>query len=107
MVSDKYKIVQNKDAFKFTDALLGEGVRYETAGSLQEERRVWLLARLPREYIIGGERISPYLVFSNAHDGSGAVKVCVTPVRVQIEKPEIYADYLKESASRRFQIKAA
>lgn len=82
VVSDKYKIVQNKDAFKFTDELLGEGVRYETAGSLQEGKRVWLLARLPREYIIGGERISPYLVFCNAHDGSGAVKVCVTPIRV-------------------------
>lgn len=54
----------------------------ELAGSLQEGRRVWLLARLPREYIISGERISPYLVFSNSHDGSGAVKVALTPVRV-------------------------
>ena len=34
------------------------------------------------EYIISGERISPYLVFSNTHDGSGAVKVALTPVRV-------------------------
>ncbi len=82
VVTDRYKIVQNVEAFEFTDALLGEGVRYETAGSLQEGRKVWLLARLPREYIIGGERISPYLVFSNSHDGSGAVKVAVTPIRV-------------------------
>ena len=57
-------------------------MRYETAGSLQDGRKVWLLARLPREYIISGERISPYLVFSNTHDGSGAVKVALTPVRV-------------------------
>ena len=82
VVSDRYKVVQNADAFSFTDELLGKGVRYETAGSLQEGRKVWLLARLPREYIIGGERISPYLVFSNTHDGSGSVKVAVTPVRV-------------------------
>lgn len=82
VVSDRYKVVQNEDAFSFTDELLGKGVRYETAGSLQEGRKVWLLARLPREYIIGGERISPYLVFSNTHDGSGSVKVAVTPVRV-------------------------
>ena len=82
VVTDRYKVVQNTEAFAFTDELLGNGVRYETAGSLQEGRRVWLLARLPREYIISGERISPYLVFSNTHDGSGAVKVAVTPVRV-------------------------
>ena len=82
VVSDRYKVVQNADAFSFTDELLGKGVRYETAGSLQEGKKVWLLARLPREYIIGGERISPYLVFSNTHDGSGSVKVAITPVRV-------------------------
>lgn len=82
VVSDRYKVVQNVEAFSFTDELLGHGVRYETAGSLSGGRRVWLLARLPREYIIAGEHISPYLVFSNTHDGSGSVKVAVTPVRV-------------------------
>ena len=63
VVTDRYKVIQNEEAFAFTDTLLGEGVRYETAGSLQEGRRVWMLARLPREFIIGGERISPYMVF--------------------------------------------
>ena len=82
VVTDRYKIVQNTDAFSFTDTLLGEGVRYETAGSLQEGKKVWLLARLPHEYIIAGEHISPYLLFFNSHDGSGAVKVCITPIRV-------------------------
>ena len=82
VVTDRYKVVQNEEAFAFTDTLLGEGVRYETAGSLQEGKRVWLLARMPQEFIILGERITPYLVFSNAHDGSGAVKTMLTPIRV-------------------------
>ena len=82
VVTNRYRIIQNEEAFGFTDALLGKGVRYETAGSLQGGRKVWLLARLPHEYIISGERISPYLVFSNAHDGSGAVRVALTPIRV-------------------------
>ena len=82
VVTDRYKVIQNEEAFAFTDTLLGEGIRYETAGSLQEGRRVWMLARLPREFIIGGERISPYMVFSNTHDGSGAVKTALTPIRV-------------------------
>lgn len=82
VVTDRYKVIQNEEAFAFTDELLGEGVRYETAGSLQGGKRVWLLAHMPHEYIISGERISPYLLFSNTHDGSGAIKVALTPIRV-------------------------
>lgn len=55
VVTNRYRVIQNSDAFSFTDALLGEGVRYETAGSLMGGRKVWLLARLPHEYIITGE----------------------------------------------------
>ena len=82
VVTDRYKIVQNEEAFAFTDALIGEGVRYETAGSLQGGRRVWMLGKLPENYIIAGERIEPYMVFSNSHDGSAAIKVAMTPIRV-------------------------
>ena len=42
IVSDRYKVVQNEDAFQFTDDLLGRGVTYETAGSLQGGRKVWI-----------------------------------------------------------------
>lgn len=82
VVTDRYKVIQNSEAFAFTDELLGAGVRYETAGSLQGGRKVWMLAHMPHEYIIMGERISPYLLFSNTHDGSGAIKVALTPIRV-------------------------
>ncbi len=82
VVTDRYRVVQNSEAFAFTDALLGEGVRYETAGSLQEGKKIWILAKLPDKYIIEGEQIEPYLVFSSSHDGSGAIKVAMTPVRV-------------------------
>lgn len=82
VVSNKYKVVQNEEAFAFVDALLGEGVRFETAGSLNGGKRVWMLAHMPHEYIIMSEHISPYLLFSNTHDGTGAVRVAITPVRV-------------------------
>ncbi len=82
VVSDRYRVVQNSEAFAFTDALLGEGVRYETAGSLQDGKKIWLLAKLPEKYIMEDEQIDPYLVFSSSHDGSGAIKVAMTPVRV-------------------------
>ncbi len=82
VVTDRYKVVQNEEAFSFTDELLGEGVTYETAGSLQEGRRSWILARLPQRYIISGEEVTPYLVFMNSHDGTGAIKAAMTPIRV-------------------------
>ena len=82
IVTDRYKVIQNIDAFSFTDELLGEGVTYETAGSLQEGRRTWLLAKLPQRYIISGDEITPYLVFMNSHDGTGAIKAAMTPIRV-------------------------
>ena len=80
-VSAGYRIVQNEEAFAFTDHLIGEGVRYETAGSLKGGRSVWMLAQLPPEKILGDE-IAPYLLFANGHDGLTAVQVCMTPIRV-------------------------
>ena len=82
VVSDRYKVVQNSEAFAFTDALLSEGVKYETAGSLQDGKKIWILAKLPDKYIMEGEEIEPYLVFCNSHDGTGSIKVAMTPIRV-------------------------
>ena len=82
IVSDSYKVVQNEEAFAFTDALIGEGVRYETAGSLDGGRKVWLLAKLPERYQLAGEDVDPYIVFTSSHDGSGAIRVAPTPIRV-------------------------
>lgn len=81
IVSDRYKIVQNNEAFEFTDSIIGGDVRYETAGSLNSGKKIWLLAKLP-ETEIAGDKTEPYMCFSNTHDGSGAIRVCMTPVRV-------------------------
>ena len=81
MVTDRYRIVQNEEAFAFTDALLGEGVTYETAGSLASGKRVWMLARMEGRTLTD-EKYDPYLVFTNSHDGTGAIRVALTPVRV-------------------------
>ncbi len=81
IVSDRYKVVQNADAFTFTDDLIGGEVRYETAGSLREGKQIWLLAKLP-ERRIAGDAVEPYLCFVNSHDGGSGVKVCATPIRV-------------------------
>ncbi len=81
MVTDKYQVVQNKDAFAFVDNLLGGDVKYETAGSLFDGRKVWMLARMP-EFSINGDKVESYCVISNSHDGKSAVQVAMTNVRV-------------------------
>lgn len=82
IVGSDYKIVQNVEAFSFMDQVLGEGVTYETAGALKGGRRVWVLAHIPGEYKFVEDKADPYILFSTTHNGSGAIKVCLTPIRV-------------------------
>ena len=81
LVSDRYKVVQNTDAFAFTDGLIGNGCRYENAGSANGYRIVWLQARLQPRRIMD-DLYNNFLFFKNSFDGKGSVKVCVTPIRV-------------------------
>lgn len=81
IVSDRYQVVQNKEAFEFTDMLIGEGCTYETAGSLFGGKKVFLLARMPQTKILGDE-VDPFLCFTNNHSGTGSIQVCLTPIRV-------------------------
>ena len=81
VVTDKYKIVQNFEAFDFTDALIDEGVTYETAGSLRNGKTIWLLAKMPERNILD-DKFDPYICFTNSHDGTGAIRVVMTPTRV-------------------------
>ena len=82
IVGERYRIVQNHEAFSFVDELLGSSLNFETAGSLHGGRRVWVLATLPRHVDIGGDQINPYVLLMNSHDGSTAVIAATTPVRV-------------------------
>lgn len=98
IVSGRYQIVQNKEAFEFTDSLIGGEVRYETAGSLCDGRRVWLLAKIPETQILG-DKFENYVAFTNSHDGTGAVQACVTPIRVVCQNT---LNLALNSASRRW-----
>jgi phage/plasmid-like protein (TIGR03299 family) len=85
IVSDEYRPVQNHEAFGIADGLLGEGCVFETAGSLRNGAVVWMLARIPKTIRIGGlssEETIPYLLVTNSHDGTSAMRVQPTPVRV-------------------------
>jgi phage/plasmid-like protein (TIGR03299 family) len=82
IVSDDYEVVENRDAFRFLDALIGSDLYFETAGSLWGGRRVWVLARLPEHVELGGDRATTYVYVANSHDGSMAVTAAATPIRI-------------------------
>ena len=81
IVGERYTIVQNTESFEFTDALVGEGVKYANAGAFRGGKRIFLLAQMPEREILG-DKFEPYVCFTNTHDGTGAVKACMTPIRV-------------------------
>ena len=55
-----------------------------TAGSLCEGSRIWVLAKLNRDPLViaQGDDVEKFILLSHAHDGSLAVRVGFTPVRV-------------------------
>jgi len=81
--SKRYRVdFQNKDAVSLCcDILHNDGVQFETGGSLSNCRRIWLLAKMPEAKLVG-EKVEPYICITNAYDGTGAIKVCLTPIRV-------------------------
>lgn len=84
LVSDKYVPFQNADAFTFADNLIDSGEAiYETAGSLRHGKVIFLTAKLPEQILIGGEDAHDmYIVMRTSHDGTKAISVNVTPIRV-------------------------
>src|SRR6185295_11897446 len=56
----------------------------ETAGSLRQGKRVWVLAKINRDPLVikGNDVVEKYVLLSNSHDGTLAVRVGFTPIRV-------------------------
>jgi hypothetical protein len=67
IVSQEYEVVDNRDAFRFLDALIGSELHFETAGSLWGGRRVWVPARLPEYVEFGGDVSATYIYVANSH----------------------------------------
>ena len=92
VVSNKYGVIQNTEAFDFLEALRSEnGMEYEAAGALKNGRVIWLLARTPINFHIAEETFKEYILFTNSHDGSRAVTVQPTNVRVVCNNTLTYA----------------
>lgn len=83
IVSDKYKIIQNAEAFSFADEMIKEGLSLEKAGTFgYHGSKVWLLGKLPNDFKIMGDPVDPYVVITTSHDGTGSLTVAFIPMRI-------------------------
>lgn len=92
IVGKDYGIVQNADAFKFVDLFCSGQYSerdntpvIETCGVLGGGERIFVTAKFPKPIVMDANRddlVDMYVVFTTSHDGTGAVRCLVTPVRV-------------------------
>lgn len=85
VVGPSYVPLQNVEAFNVFEPLIDSGeLLLETAGSLKGGRKVWILARIAVDGkdVMKGDEVRPYVLLSNSHDGTQAVRIGYTPIRV-------------------------
>lgn len=84
IVRTKYQVLQNKDLFQILEPFLDDcKAVWHTAGAIKSGRWVWVLAKLPDNLVIGKQDlIDQYLLITNSHDGSQALRMRFTPIRV-------------------------
>jgi phage/plasmid-like protein (TIGR03299 family) len=84
VVHPGFRPLQNREGAAIFNRLFDAGGRkYHTGGWLRNGEVVWLQAKLPATITVGGDDlVEPYLLFSNSHDGSQAIDIRITTVRV-------------------------
>lgn len=92
IVGNKYTPVQNIESLDFIYNILKKNpdlkekndIIIETAGVLGNGERIFVTAKLPKEFKIGNEdsKTDLYIVFTNSHDGTSSLTAMITPVRV-------------------------
>lgn len=87
IVGDGYQLITHDVFGEIFEAIMDKSdgeVLYETAGSLDKGKRVWVLARLGGQIELPGDPspLQPYMALMTSHDGSAALKVCATNVRI-------------------------
>lgn len=85
VVGPRYTPLQNAAALDWFQPFIDSGeASLHTAGSLDEGRKVWILAQLNRDpsVIVPGDDVQKFILLSNSHDGTTAVRPGFTPIRV-------------------------
>lgn len=116
LASEKYEIFQNEEMVEVMDAIAKDGgITYEVAGGLGKGERVWVLANIPDLcYDVKGDAMKQYLTIFTSHDGSSALNLFPTTVRVvcantwraaTVERQKMEAKHGKQTVKAGYSIK--
>ena len=84
-IGDDWNPLQNSEAFEFfNDFVMAGDMEMNTAGSLEDGRRTWALAKIKDAVfeIVKDDITECYLLFSNPHKYGMSITVMMTPIRV-------------------------
>lgn len=79
VVSDKFEIVQNRDAFDFVN-YMGDELTFEKAGETANGM-VYIIGKLPEVSILG-DVFTPYVLFRNGFNGKTKITAAISPLRI-------------------------
>jgi phage/plasmid-like protein (TIGR03299 family) len=105
---DSYEIFPNRDLGPLIEAILNQAggqYQYETAGSLDEGRKVWVMIRAAEPMQIKGDprgAVMPYVALQNSHDGSGALRAQRLRTRIVCANTSHAADLESEKSGLQF-----
>ena len=98
----RYRPVQNDQLFDIAYAL-GAQVKVESAGSLDEGRRIFLTLRGETLNMKNNDQTVPYLALSNSHDGS--LKFAAVPTGVRVVCNNTLSLMLRKDSKRMYTIR--
>jgi len=85
-VGSRYEVVQNEEVIAFADNIVAGGAKPETAGSIKNGTQVFMAFEIGDEIVLdpngSADRIGRYLTVATSHDGTSAVYVNTSNVRV-------------------------
>lgn len=79
VVSDKFEIIQNRDAFDFVN-FMGDELSFEKAGETANGM-VYIIGKLPEVNILG-DAFTPYVLFRNGFNGKVKITAAISPLRM-------------------------
>ena len=79
VVSDKFEIIQNRDAFDFVN-YMGEDLQFEKAGETANGM-VYVIGKLPEVNILG-DAFVPHVIFRNGFSGKVKITAAICPLRI-------------------------
>ena len=79
VVSDKFEIIQNRQAFDFVN-YMGDELQFEKAGETANGM-VYIIGKLPEVNILG-DAFTPHVLFRNGFNGKVKITAAICPLRI-------------------------